>query len=100
MVGKTKIKAILKAFEEIQGALPTAAIEQLIEDIETEILEPIEERLAALAEKDRLTEKQEGRQSALEEEQSNWEDVCDELANFKDYLDEIENLIEQVENIE
>lgn len=99
MTAKAKVKAVLKNLKEIQEALPIGGIEQLAEEIQTEILDPLGEKLDALAEKDELTEKQEERQAALEDEKSEWEDIRDELETYLESLNEIENLIERVDSL-
>ncbi|MDU5946980.1 hypothetical protein GNQ08_27160 [Paenibacillus macerans] len=100
MAAKAKVRAILKALNEIRDALPVDRLEQLIDEIQSDVLLPIEEKLDDLADKDRLTEKQEARQSALEEEQNDWESVIDEIETYKDTLDEIESLIDLVQGME
>lgn len=100
MASKTKINIILKALNDIRESLPISQLEQLMEDIRTDILEPIEDKLDVLVEKDRLTERQEARQSDLEDIQSEWETVIGEIESYKDTLDEIENLIDSVQEME
>lgn len=100
MATKAKVRAILKELNEIRDLLPTDRLEQLMEDIRAEVLLPIEDKLDDLADKDRLTEKQEARQNALEEEQNDWESVIYEIETYKDALDEIESLIDLVQGME
>lgn len=100
MAIKKSIKQVLTDLKAIRDSLPIGNIEALLESLQTNILDPIKEKLDTLAEKENLTEKQEERQSALEEERDEWEDICEELETFKDTLEEIESLVERIENIE